>query len=155
MMKIECDFPINQMNLMNAVYEHSLAGFPIWIGICKIKDIFRPRDCFRNRSWLDMVDLDANLGVKILFTSVEMRDCMNFRYKYFRDNGYPHCNKNFAPPEEKGNPVQIKNTTTGEIYPSQKIAANMVGCTEAAMSRHINRLPGAKTLRNMVFERIR
>lgn len=141
----------DQMQTAMCVYSHALAGQVIYIGICTVRDAYSAPDARNNTEWVKMTANHEPITVNVLFASENANDCINYRYKLFKDQTMPICNAKgqyFA-----GVKLHVRCIETGEIFESQAHCARTLGLNKSQLCNHLNRLPGFKTVKGRTFEK--
>lgn len=143
----------HQMQTAMCVYSHMIDGSLVWVGICPVRDAYSAPDARNNSEWIKMTVNDTPVTVTVLHASENVNDCINFRYRMFKEQGVPVCNA-------KGTfysnvLINVRCIETGEIFESQADCARTLGLNKSQLCNHLNRLPGYKSVKGRTFEKCR
>jgi hypothetical protein len=124
------------------VYEHHMmfeAGQPptlIYVATCKLIDVYQMREARNNSDWCQLAAIGYPLIVRIIKTTADRREAFNFTVKHVKSfTTMPRCNLHGY------NLFAAKRTIVGDDareYASQAAAARALGCSQSAVSQHLN-----------------
>lgn len=122
-------------------YEHLAtfeAGAPpqvIFVNACKLADVYRLVDANRNSEWRRIFGKGGHIMVRIIAIG-EQAEVTKFAIAHMRSlTPMPMCNlKGYT---TKGTAQRIECITNGVTYGSQKEAADTLGISGSAISRHL------------------
>jgi len=137
------------LETMHVVYSHMVDGKVIFIGLCKLVDLYRLPDARTNTLWETMTRGNAYIIMNTLFTGESYEACDRFRFSWMQTNGMPVCNAKGLVLKKK-RPEIICNETS-VLYKTQSAAAKELGLHTSALSNHLRGLPGFKTVGGFTF----
>jgi len=138
---------VNNVNAIGdewCVYEHymqtGLPGTPpelIYIATCNLSDVFEMREARNNSDWCDLAALNPGVLIRIVMTTQDQTEAFNAAVRHMRSfPAMPRCNVH-------GYNVFGSNrailASDGREFASQAEAARALGCSQAAISLHMNR----------------
>lgn len=117
----------------------------IYAGVGKIADVFT---LARLKAFREF-DLEVAYKVEILSSHVRLIDAQNALSSWIRQNGVkpPKYNMAQATKYVRG----IYCVETGKTYKSQTDAAADLNISQSALSQHLNRVPGHKSIKGLTF----
>lgn len=143
----------------HAVYAHhpfqpgkAPEAMPIYIGMCEYTELLSPPDARRNKRWREAFAVPGWLiDVRVIglyddeatAKAVQAIHIASAKGMLFNDPATDHISKG----------KRVLCVETGEIFDSQAAACAAHHCTRSAMSYHLNRAPGYKTIRGKTYER--
>lgn len=124
------------------VYEHHVQmseGAPpeiILVGFCRLFDVYRLNDGRANSEWAGLFSNGGHVLVRVIATTLDRAEAVNFAGRHARSlEPMPRCNlRGFS---MKGSSRPIRDMTTNKVYDSQKDAADELGISQSAISRHL------------------
>ena len=141
----------HQMQTAFCVYSHVIDGVVVYLGLCPIKEVYNAPDARNNTEWIKMTNGDKPVTITVLHAAENANDCINYRYRIFKEQGTPICNA-------KGQfyssiLTNVRCIETGEMFESQSQCARILGLNKSQLCNHLNRLPGFKTVKGRTFEK--
>jgi hypothetical protein len=143
--------PMKDFSSHYALYEHRLIDKVIYLGICKLTDIYSFPDARQNTEWLRFITGDVPIIVKVLRTAPRAIDLQNERYRLIQALR-PPCN--VSGNQLHGQHVMIECVEDGQRYPTQLEAAKAYGISQSALSNHLAGRVGYRTLKNHTFKKV-
>lgn len=124
-----------------AAYEHQAqfeAGKPpevVFVGVCRLTDVYRMIEGQRNSEWLRIFGRGGAVLVRIIATATERGEAMRHAQAHAKSfPTLPRCNLHGVNLKGVARRVICSN---GKTYDSQKHAADALGVSASAISRHI------------------
>jgi len=141
----------DQMQTAFCVYSHAMGGAVVFLGICQIRDVYNAPDARNNTEWVKMTENNAQVTVTVLHASEDANECINHRYKLFKEQGTPLCNQRG---QFYGSVLtHVKCIETGEIFVSQADCARVLGLNKSQLCNHLNRNAGFNSVKGRTFEK--
>jgi hypothetical protein len=136
------------------VYEHLAtfeAGKPpvlIYVNACPLLDVYGFYDGRRNTEWIRMFSNGAHVQVRIIATALTPHEARRHAGEHIKAQPtIPICNLRGI--NIKSTPQRIR-CSNGEVYETQKIAAEALGVQGSAISRHLRGV--GKSVSGYTFE---
>lgn len=136
------------------VYQHhsyltetSMEPVIVYIGTCKLVDVFMFPDARRNSEWLRLINAKSNLRIVITHIG-DKNDCYN-QHVNSVSHYRPHCNMrgHIASHTQK-----IRCIETGEIFNTQTEIVKTHNVSTSAVSNHLAKRPGHNTVKGKTYE---
>lgn len=127
----------------------------LYVGWCEYKDLFNLTKYYFNAKWKEVMASREKLYIEIIqeldirLTEREI-DGLTLMYALERRAWANDCP--FIIPH--GNGKSIRCMETGRIYESSKELCKEKDINQSNLSKHLNRMPGYKTVRGMTYERV-
>jgi hypothetical protein len=142
------------------VYGHFLKNLPtvcpsneiFFVGICKLTDVYKFPDAYRNNYWRDNVSENTIIEILVSFTSENLIECQR-QLEVIVKQSRPIANIKGYRQHGKTMVTCIQGSNVGKVYNTTTEAAELNGVSQPAMSNHLNGRPGYETLRGMKFKR--
>lgn len=136
------------------LYSHSIAPFKetFFLGICKLSDVYKFVDAYRNSHWRKTITADTIFKTSILATMdsvVEAQTALRTMFNEIR----PECNIKGYQYSGRMHVICIEGENKGVTYKSAAEAALQNGISPGAMSNHLNGHAGYLTVKSMKFQR--
>jgi hypothetical protein len=123
------------------VYEHLMVTTPgappsvIFVGSCKLIDVFRMRDARNNSYWTTLTSAGAPVMIRIIMTAQDGKTARDGAVKHVRSlNPMPVCNVHGFNMFGSQRAILCSN---GQTYQSQSEAAAALGVTQSAISQNL------------------
>ena len=125
---------------------------PFYIGVCKLSEVFRLPDAWRNTKFQELRD-EHSIMINIMETcpnETELYARRTSLVKQFRPlaniTGYSQVNS-------RAIITCVEGPQVGTTYRNQTEAAQRNGISQSAISNHLNGVPGYETVRGCKFTR--
>lgn len=129
------------------------SGEVFYIGICKLSDVYRCPDAYRNSYWRAAIDDNSLIETTIFSTSKHYGDLWNELQEKVK-LWHPVANmKGYQQSSMPSMITCIEGPNAGKTYQTQQRCAESNGITQPALSNHLNGRPGYDTVRGMKFKR--
>jgi len=124
------------------VYEHMVdSGDPlkppqiIYIGACKLAEVFDMRDAQNNSDWTEIMVVDRPLIINIVATTPDAREAVRYAVDHIaRQPQTPRCNLHGYNLHGQQRRLRCSN---GTEYANQSEAARLLNVSQGAISRHL------------------
>ena len=121
------------------VYEHYIGGGDteqiIFVNVCSLVDVHKLTDARINTEWARIFTGGGSVGVRVLATGMDRRALLHWARQYMDRIGTPRCNEMGY---NRFNQLQqIRCVNNGKVYNSQNEAAEDLGLSQGAISRHL------------------
>jgi hypothetical protein len=131
------------------VPSHDTTGEKLfYVGLCPLADVTRLPDARNNSEWIKHIKPTDTIVVTILAIMDDQREAAGVQAGMMAVQ--PWCNVHGVPVETL---PRVRCIETGVTYDSIAHAAECFNVTRQAMSAHVNRKPGAKSIKGATFER--
>jgi hypothetical protein len=137
------------------VYQHIInspsGNMPVYVGICRLHDVFEFPDARRNSSWLEIIGRSGlAFEIKIIATSEHKFECFRHANDLVRSS-QPYCNVNGM---QIGNSkTSVTCNETGETFATASRCAAAEGISASALSKHLNGQAGWATVKGKTYRR--
>lgn len=136
------------------VYEH-LAQFEVgkppvlvYVNACPLADVYSLFEGRRNTEWIRMFRNGAHVQVRIIATAPTPHEARRFAGEHIKAQpSIPICNLRGV--NIKSTPQRVR-CSNGEVYETQKVAAEALGLQASAISRHLRGV--GKSVSGYTFE---
>ena len=118
----------------------------IYAGVGKMSDVFT---LARLKAFREF-DLEVPYKVEIISSHVRLIDAQNSLSRWIKDNNIPPPKYNLAQAMKYARGIHC--IETGKSYKSQSDAAKDLNISQSALSKHLTRVPGHKTIKGYRFE---
>lgn len=119
-----------------AVLEPGRPPEVIMVGACPLVDVFRLREGRENSEWAKMFRNGGHLMIRIVHTEADRSAVRRFALEHSRKfDPMPRCNVKGFRVSHRHQPIKCEQT--GKRYKTQKQAADDLGLTQSAISRHM------------------
>jgi hypothetical protein len=145
---------VDQMRKSTCVYAHYVMpeNTLFFIGVCKLTDVYRHPDAFRNHHWIETVKDDTVIRTVVVQTSLQPIDCIRYQnilVKQYR----PICNVVGQRIAGRFVITCLEGPNAGKTYTTTTQAAYENGMSQPTLSNHLNGRRGYETVRGMKFKR--
>jgi len=133
------------------VYEHHDADDNLlYIGVCKLIEVFSFPDARQNSEWIKRFPADSVVIIKITMTSPDINVCNNARHRQMLSLR-PICNVlGFS---YVGMKLKIICNETGEEFESVSEAARAHNLTQSHLSNHLNQKAGHRSVKGRTYRK--
>lgn len=129
------------------------SGEIFYLGICKLSDVYRCPDAYRNTYWRKTINDNTLIQTTVISTSSEYGSLYNQLNEYVK-LWKPIANlKGYQQSSLPSVITCVEGDNAGQTYQTQQRCAEANGITQPALSNHLNGRPGYDTVRGMKFKR--
>lgn len=137
------------------VYAQYLNGeneTPFYVGVCKLVDVFKYPDAYKNTHWRKTINDQSTIKTLIVATSDKVAECYH-NHNFIVTNYKPTCNVLGYQAAGKTVITCIKGPNAGQSYATQLEAATKNGISQPSLCNHLNGRAGYENVRGMIFKR--
>lgn len=135
-----------------ATYLHRWTdGQIVYIGACRMSELLAAPDAHLNSEWRKHVTEATIIAVEPLTMYYTLEEAQAATVPLIEQH-QPHFNIH-GKRIESGK-MQIRCTTTGEIFPNASTAARVKGIAQSALSNHLNGRASYNSVKGLRFERV-
>lgn len=120
----------------------------IYVGVCKTSEVLQLPDARQNNEFLRIAMINRAIGIRFLLTTTDEAAAREQMYALVKQY-QPHCNIN-GKPIIRG--ARVRCLSTGAIFDNAAAAARFFNVSPTQLSSHLNKKPGFKSVRGLVFE---
>ena len=133
------------------VYHHHDANDTlVYIGVCKLTELFSLPDARQNSEWVKRFGDDEPVIIKLQMVCEDVVFCNNTRFRQVQELK-PVCNMiGFSYGLQR---VRIVCDQTGETFDSISEAARAHNLTQSALSNHVNRKRGHNSVKGRTYRK--
>lgn len=123
-----------------------------YIGCCKLCDVLKSPDAFKNSYWRSLINDGIALKITIAFTSDSYIECNTMQAQMIAALR-PIANTQGFITSGSAVVTCMVGPNTGKSYATQQLAAIDNGISQPTLSNHLNGRPGYEIVRGMKFKR--
>lgn len=130
----------------------STAADIFYVGVCKVADVLRYPDAYKNTHWRANVTDASRIKTMIVATSPQVAECYK-HLQFIVTNYKPICNTLGYQAAGKSVITCISGPNKGTTYLTQEECARLNGISQPSLSNHLNGRDGYANIRGMTFKR--
>lgn len=135
------------------VYEHWIFSADEWtiyyVGSCRLRDVFDTPDALRN-TWFAKLTKGTITAIRVVQTAPDEITVLNHAVKLGRALKAP-CNLYGG---QRSPFHRVRCVETGIVYNSANECCKSMGIAQSALSQHLRRMSGFKTVKGHTFEKV-
>lgn len=142
----------NDIRQLYAIYSHAdINGQIKYIGVCPLSELFQMTDATANSLWHDHFGTPlTTLEIRVIALTASETEAYREQMRLINVHS-PVCNrKGFYIDAKK---QRVECIETGELFENAAAAARAHGVSHSALTNHLNRRAGHKTVKGRTYKR--
>lgn len=123
-----------------------------YVGVCKVADVFRYPDAYKNTHWRANITDASRIKTMIVATSPQVAECYK-HLQFIVMNYKPICNTLGYQAASRTIITCVSGPNKGTAYLTQEECARLNGISQPSLSNHLNGRDGYANIRGMTFKR--